>query len=74
MLERLVESLETCPIVKRGDYDYFIHPVTDGMPRMEPALLGNVCTAMVKVPYLQNVSLLVVERPWGFPSGRPSPS
>ncbi|MCJ7741075.1 MAG: adenine phosphoribosyltransferase, partial [Methanoregula sp.] len=32
MLDRLVTSLETCPMIKRGDYNYFIHPITDGVP------------------------------------------
>jgi len=69
MLERLIESLETCPIVKRGDYDYFIHPITDGVPRVDPALLRDVCTAMVKVLDLKDVQLLVVAEAMGIPIG-----
>src|SRR5674476_1185165 len=49
MLDRLVTSLETCPMIKRGEYNYFIHPITDGVPIIEPALLREVCTAMVKM-------------------------
>ena len=69
MLERLIESLEKCPIVKRGDYDYFIHPITDGVPRVEPALLRDVCTAMVKVLDLQGVQLFVVAEAMGIHIG-----
>ena len=32
MYERLTESLETCPMVRRGEYHYFINPVSDGIP------------------------------------------
>ncbi|MCG7855128.1 MAG: adenine phosphoribosyltransferase, partial [Methanoregulaceae archaeon] len=34
MLKRLIKSLETCPIVQRGEYNYFIHPITDGVPSL----------------------------------------
>jgi hypothetical protein len=60
MLERLIESLENCPTVKRGSYDYFIHPITDGVPEVDPALLRDVCTGMVKLLDLQDVELFVV--------------
>jgi len=69
MLERLVASLETCPIVKRGDYDYFIHPITDGVPMVEPALLRDVCTAMIKVLDLRGVELFVVAEAMGIHIG-----
>jgi len=69
MLERLVHSLETCPIVKRGDYDYFIHPITDGVPKVEPALIRDVCTGMVKVLDLQGVQMFVVAEAMGIHIG-----
>lgn len=69
MLERLVESLETCPIVKRGHYDYFIHPITDGVPQVDPALMRDVCSAMVKVLDLQDVRLFVVAEAMGIHIG-----
>ena len=60
MLDRLVTSLETCPMIKRGEYNYFIHPITDGVPIIDPALLREVCTAMVKVLDLTGVDKIVV--------------
>ncbi|WP_340819362.1 hypoxanthine/guanine phosphoribosyltransferase [Methanolobus sp. WCC4] len=42
MLEKLRESLLNAPIVHRGEYHYFIHPISDGVPRLEPALLEEV--------------------------------
>jgi adenine phosphoribosyltransferase len=38
---RLRESLESAPIVEKGDYDYLVHPLTDGVPRTDPALLAE---------------------------------
>jgi adenine phosphoribosyltransferase len=49
MLERLRKSLETAPIVRRGDYDYFIHPMTDGVPRMDPMVLAETLDAIKEV-------------------------
>jgi adenine phosphoribosyltransferase len=69
MLEKLVESLETCPIVKRGDYNYFIHPITDGVPIVDPALLRELCTAMIKVLDLTGVEKIVVVEAMGIHIG-----
>ena len=69
MLDKLVESLETCPIVRRGDYNYFIHPITDGVPIVDPALLREVCTAMIKVLDLTGVEKIVVVEAMGIHIG-----
>jgi len=69
MLDKLVESLGTCPIVRRGDYNYFIHPITDGVPIVDPALLREVCTAMIKVLDLTGVEKIVVVEAMGIHIG-----
>jgi adenine phosphoribosyltransferase len=69
ILDKLVESLETCPIVKRGDYNYFIHPITDGVPIVDPELLRDVCTAMIKVLDLTGVEKIVVVEAMGIHIG-----
>jgi adenine phosphoribosyltransferase len=69
MLDRLVESLETCPMVMRGKYNYFIHPITDGVPLVDPALLRDVCSAMVKVLDLNNIDKIVVVEAMGIHIG-----
>jgi adenine phosphoribosyltransferase len=48
-LEALKASLVRSPVVKRGDYDYFVHPLTDGIPRVDPQLLNEVVDAMIEV-------------------------
>jgi adenine phosphoribosyltransferase len=69
MLDRLVTSLETCPMVKRGDYNYFIHPITDGVPIVDPALLREVAVAMAKVLDLNGVDKIVVVEAMGIHIG-----
>ena len=42
MLERLKESLERSDVVRFGEYQYFVHPITDGIPAMDPRVLEEV--------------------------------
>lgn len=49
MLERLKRSLEESPVVRMGDYDYFVHPITDGIPRMDPSVLQEVLDRILEV-------------------------
>lgn len=69
MLEKLVKSLETCPMVKRGEYNYFIHPISDGVPIVEPELLREIGCAMVKVLDLEKVDMIVVAEAMGIHIG-----
>lgn len=48
-LETLKASLIESTVVKRGDYDYIVHPITDGIPRMDPKLLDEISSAMTEV-------------------------
>lgn len=38
--DRFLESLARAPVIRKGDYDYLVHPLTDGVPRVEPDLLA----------------------------------
>ena len=69
MLERLASSLETCPIVKRGEYNYFIHPITDGVPEMEPGLIREITAAFIRVLDLDRVDTILVAEAMGIPLG-----
>jgi len=44
----LEKSLYEAPIVKKGEYDYVIHPITDGVPFITPELLTEVADEMKK--------------------------
>jgi len=45
-LDMLRESLENATVIKRGEYDYFVHPLTDGIEKIEPELLREVARAI----------------------------
>ena len=69
MLERLIASLECCPIIKRGEYNYFIHPITDGVPSLDSALLREVAIAMIKLMDLDGVDRIIAAEAMGIPIG-----
>jgi adenine phosphoribosyltransferase len=61
MLEKLRKSLDSCPIVKKGDYDYFVHPITDGIPHMEPELLQEVITKIREIGIMDCDKIVAAE-------------
>ena len=46
VLEKLKKSLEKSPIIKKEDYNYFVHPVTDGIPLTQPEVLKEIAVAI----------------------------
>jgi adenine phosphoribosyltransferase len=38
----LRKSLESAPVVDKGGYQYFVHPLTDGIDAIDPALLREI--------------------------------
>lgn len=70
MLERLKKSLEDAPVVPMGDYQYFVHPITDGIPRMNPALLREVLDGLVRVADL-HCDVILAPEAMGIPLAVP---
>ena len=44
----LEKSILDAPIVKKNDYNYIVHPITDGIPYIDPALLEEVTSKMAE--------------------------
>jgi len=65
MLDMLKKTLIESPIVKKGQYNYFIHPITDGIMLVEPDLLREVSEAITKVADL-NVDKIVCMEAMGI--------
>ena len=49
-IEVLKQSFIKAPIIWKGDYPYFIHPITDGVPRLEPDVLKAVSYTHLTLP------------------------
>lgn len=49
MLERLRTSVSDSVVKDKNGYPYFIHPVTDGIPRMDPELLSEIIDSLISI-------------------------
>ena len=68
MLELLKKTLLEAPVVKKGDYYYVVHPITDGVPYIEKDLLDEVTDAMKKeIDKLGDVDRIVTIEAMGIP-------
>jgi len=67
-LESLKRSLEKARVIKVGGYDYFVHPISDGIPELEPSLLDEVAEAIAGIVDRSCDRILTVEA-MGIPIG-----
>ena len=70
-MEQLKASLRSAPVIWKGDYPYFIHPITDGVPRMDPAVLQAITALVVDRVDWNNVDLLLGIEAMGLPLTAP---
>lgn len=47
-MERLRRSLDDAPVIDKGGYEYLVHPISNGVPMLEPALLREVVVAITR--------------------------
>lgn len=61
MLEKVKESLINSPIVKKGEYDYFVNPISDGVPAMDSAILKELTSVIIDKLDLNIDKIVAVE-------------
>ena len=61
MFEKLKISLIEAPIIKKGEYNYFVHPITDGIPLVEPSILEEVADGISKFANMDVDKIVCVE-------------
>jgi len=66
-LERLRASLAECPVVKFGEYEYFVHPITDGIPLGRPEVLDEVLAELARIGDWSRCDKIVTAESMGFP-------
>ena len=66
-LERLRASLAESPVVRFGDYEYFVHPITDGIPLGRPEVLDEVLTELARIGAWRRCDKIVTAESMGFP-------
>ncbi|MCH1422506.1 MAG: hypoxanthine/guanine phosphoribosyltransferase [Candidatus Poseidoniaceae archaeon] len=68
---RLRESLRNAPVIWKGEYPYFIHPITDGVPRLDPQVLEAVTELCQNAIDWANVDLILGIEAMGLPLTAP---
>lgn len=68
MLDILKTTLEECPVVKKGEYDYFVHPITDGVPEISFELLHEV-VGEIRNKLIKDYDKIVAIEAMGLPIG-----
>ena len=66
-LSVLQDSLRDSPIIWKGDYPYFIHPISDGIPRMDADVLRATRDLIVEMVDWSNIDLIVSVEAMGLP-------
>ncbi|MGA1820177.1 MAG: adenine phosphoribosyltransferase [Thermoplasmatota archaeon] len=67
-LSLMIESFRDIPIVRIGDYDYFVHPLSDGIPEIRPDLL-SAASVLVSglLPESDGYDILLTVESMGIP-------
>jgi adenine phosphoribosyltransferase len=65
-MDQLQQSLLDSPIVEKDDYHYFVHPVSDGVPMLEPGLLREIVIKIIRKAQLENVNKIVTPAAMGI--------
>src|SRR3990172_8150670 len=66
-LEKLLASLPEALVVKFGDYEYFVHPITDGIPLGRPEVLEEVLAELARRGDWARCDKIVTAESMGFP-------
>ncbi|MGA1792897.1 MAG: adenine phosphoribosyltransferase [Thermoplasmatota archaeon] len=64
----LIESFRDIPIVRIGEYNYFVHPLSDGIPEIGPELLSAASGPVIElVPEPDGYDMLLTVESMGIP-------
>ena len=62
---KIIEWIKKSPIINKNGYNYIIHPITDGIPYIEPELLDEVVNEIEK--NMPKVNKIVTIEAMGIP-------
>ncbi len=65
-MDQLKESLLDAPIIEKNGYHYFVHPISDGVPMLEPELLREIVIKIIRKADLEDVDKIVTPAAMGI--------
>ena len=65
-MDKLRRSLLEAPIIEKGEYQYFVHPISDGVPKLEPGLLREIVIRTCRKADLSEVDKIIAPEAMGI--------
>jgi adenine phosphoribosyltransferase len=65
-MDQLRRSLLEAPIIEKEGYHYFVHPISDGVPMLEPSLLREIVIKIIRKARLEDVDKIVTPAAMGI--------
>jgi len=65
-MDRLQQSLLEAPIIEKDGYNYFVHPISDGVPMLQPELLREIVIKIIRKAQIENVDKIVTPAAMGI--------
>jgi len=65
-MDRLERSLLETPVIEKEGYHYFVHPVSDGVPTLDPRLLREIVVRIIRAADVETVDKIVTPAAMGI--------
>ena len=65
-MDQLQASLRTAPVIEKDGYHYFVHPISDGVPMLEPGLLREIVIKLIRKAELEGIDKIVTPAAMGI--------
>ncbi|MFC6718134.1 hypoxanthine/guanine phosphoribosyltransferase [Natrialbaceae archaeon GCM10025810] len=65
-MDQLKRSLLEAPIIEKEGYHYFVHPISDGVPKLDPTLLREIVIRIIRKAKLEEVDRIVTPAAMGI--------
>lgn len=65
-MDQLRDSLLSAPIIEKEGYQYFVHPISDGVPMLKPGLLREIVIKIIRKAKLEDVDKIVTPAAMGI--------
>ncbi|MFB6130659.1 MAG: hypoxanthine/guanine phosphoribosyltransferase [Salinigranum sp.] len=65
-MDQLRQSLLEAPIIEKEGYQYFVHPISDGVPMLKPELLREIVIKIIRKADLEDVDKIVTPAAMGI--------
>ena len=73
VIYKFKQSIKCSPVIKKGNYNYFVHPLTDGSLPIYPNELTKIATSMIfrlAIDVIEGIDMVLLPEAMGIPIGQ----